>query len=220
MNKNLIRVNKKQETNPLLKTNRFQYTLVDDPTMPEDYDLNNEQTSVLFLSMQYHQAYPLYIVGRLDELARQRKNRNRILLCLMDNQSKSGGENDNAPLNSLTMQCMKFETTLLICWSFEEAAQYIQTLKAYEAKTQTLLEGKHLTFSTNANLTHLEQAGEVLSSIRRVNKTDARNLLQTYGSISGVIGVENYEEFLNIEGIGQNKIDSITACFRGRFHAK
>jgi hypothetical protein len=74
---------------------------------------------------------------------------------------------------------MKFETTLILCWSFDEAAQYIQTLKSYEAKTQTLLEGKPFGAQLRGPnaLSHMDQAGEVLSSIRRVNKTDARNLL-------------------------------------------
>jgi hypothetical protein len=40
--KNLIKVNKKQEANPLLTAHKFQYTLVDDPHMPEDYDMNND----------------------------------------------------------------------------------------------------------------------------------------------------------------------------------
>ena len=72
------------------------------------------------------------------------------------------------------MQCMKFEATLIMCWSYVEAAQYIQTLKSYENKTQTLLEGK---FTFQQQVSHIDQAIEVLSSIRRVNKTDARNLL-------------------------------------------
>ena len=68
----MVKVAKKQENNPILKANRFQFALVDDPSMPEDYDVN-DKVSVLFLSMQYHVAYPKYIEGRLDELYRQRR---------------------------------------------------------------------------------------------------------------------------------------------------
>ena len=51
--------------------------------MPEDYDVN-EKVSLLFLSLQYHIAYPLYVIGRLEELYRFRKLKNKILLLLCD----------------------------------------------------------------------------------------------------------------------------------------
>lgn len=66
-------------------------------------------------------------------------------------------------------------------------------------------------------MTHFDQASDVLSSIKRINKTDAKNLLQNYGSLKSVIEVENYDEFLNIEGIGKSKIEALTHCFRGKF---
>ena len=53
---------------------------------------------------------------------------------------------------------MKFEATLIMCWSYDEAAQYIQTLKSYENKTQTLLEGK---FTFQQQVSHIDQATEV-----------------------------------------------------------
>jgi ERCC4-type nuclease len=48
----------------------------------------------------------------------------------------------------------------------------------------------------------MEQAVEVLGSIRRINKTDAKNLLANYGSINNVILAEDYGEFMNLDGIG------------------
>ena len=89
------------------------------------------------------------------------------------------------------MQCLKFETTLVLAWSYDEAAQYIQTLKAYENKTQTLLEGK-----PQQQASHLDQAVEVLASIRRVNKTDAKNLMGMYGSVEAVVTAPDFDEFL------------------------
>jgi hypothetical protein len=81
--KTQVRVSKKQESNPLLRLSKFQYVLVDDAQMPEDYEVN-DRVSVLFLSLKYHIAYPLYIVGRLEELYKMRRNKNRILLVLAD----------------------------------------------------------------------------------------------------------------------------------------
>mmetsp|Transcript_36783 Transcript_36783/g.35515 ORF Transcript_36783/g.35515 Transcript_36783/m.35515 type:complete len:84 (-) Transcript_36783:62-313(-) len=83
-----------------------------------------------------------------------------------------------------------------MCWSFDEAAKYIQTLKAYENKSQSILEGK------NVPGTHMEQATEALSSIRRINKRDAQKLLLNYGSLQDIILHDNYNDFMDIDGIG------------------
>ncbi len=82
----------------------------------EDYDLNNDKLSLLFLSLTYHLTYPLYIITRLDELFRLRKHKNRILLVLMDSPDEQN------VINGLMLQAMKFETTVVMCWSFEEGA--------------------------------------------------------------------------------------------------
>lgn len=89
--------------------------LVDDPSMPEDYEVN-EKVSVLFLSLAYHVAYPLYIKGKLEDLYKHRKYRNRILLLLNDDKDEQN------MVNALMMECFKYETTVIMCWSFDEAA--------------------------------------------------------------------------------------------------
>ena len=43
---------------------------------------------------------------------------------------------------------------------------------------------------------------EVLSSIRRINKTDAKKLMDSYGSVKSIVNCENYTDFINIDGIG------------------
>ena len=83
MNRNLVKINKKQEGNPLLKYFKFQCEFVED--LVEDYDID-EKVSVLFLQLSYHLAYPLYIVQRLENFYKHRRHRkHRILLLLNDN---------------------------------------------------------------------------------------------------------------------------------------
>ena len=137
-----------------------------------------------------------------------RKMRNKILILLNNN------KDDHNMVDALLMDCMRFEVTMIMCWSFEEAAQYLQTYKSYENKTQTILEGKQ------HGQNHFDQAVDVLGSIRRVSKNDAKRLLYNYGSIKDIIMCEDYDEFINIEGIGQSKIECITTCFRGKFDFK
>lgn len=62
---------------------------------------------------------------------------------------------------------------------------------------------------------HFDQATEVLSSIRRISKNDSKRLLYKYGSINDIILADDYNEFLNIEGIGSTKVESLLTCFRG-----
>ena len=80
-------------------------------------------------------------------------------------------------LTELELECLKYDAQLLLVWSFKEAGMYIRTLKAYENKNSTTIQGRSLA------VTPMEQSSEVLSSIRRVNKTDAGKLLNTYGSL-------------------------------------
>lgn len=55
--------------------------------MPEDYDIN-EKVSLLFLQLSYHLAYPLYIISRLEELWKERRHRNKVLLLLNDDKDE------------------------------------------------------------------------------------------------------------------------------------
>ena len=59
-----------------------------------------------------------------------------------------------------------------------------------------------------------------MSSIRRVNKTDAKNILRNSTSIADLILMDDYAELRDIDGIGPSKIDSLRACFKGPFQAK
>ncbi len=93
------------------------------------------------------------------------------------------------------LECLRYEIKLILCWSFDEAAQYIQTFKSYENKTSALLEGK------SQAVNHFDQASEILSSIRKINKNDAKRLLFNYGSLKEII-LADYDEFKNIENIG------------------
>ena len=108
-----VKVARKQEANPILRSNKFAFTFEDG--MPEDFDVS-DKASVLFLSLQYHQAYPLYLAGRLEELYKAKRMKHKYLIVLHDIADEQNS------INSITMQCFKFETTLLIAWSFEEAA--------------------------------------------------------------------------------------------------
>ena len=56
-----------------------------------------------------------------------------------------------------------------------------------------------------------------MSSVRRITKRDAKNLIEQKGSIKDLVLTEDFSEFLQIDGIGSSKVDSLISCFRGPF---
>ena len=76
-----ILVSEKQKNNPVTKELKLQHEFV--PDLVEDY-LLSRSISVLFLSLKYHAAFPLYIRERLSALAAGTTNKTRVLLCLID----------------------------------------------------------------------------------------------------------------------------------------
>ena len=61
----------------------------------------------------------------------------------------------------------------------------------------------------NDNQAKMELSKEILTSIRRITKTDSNNLIEKYGSIKDIILVEDYNEFSKIDGIGPSKVESL-----------
>jgi len=45
-------------------------------------------------------------------------------------------------MDDLQMDCFAHSMQMLVCWSTDEAAQYLRSLKAYENSTKSILEGK------------------------------------------------------------------------------
>lgn len=76
-----ILIAERQKTNPVIKDLKVQHEFVSD--IMEDF-LISRSISVLFLSLKYHCAYPLYIRERLSSLSSGSSNKTKILLCLID----------------------------------------------------------------------------------------------------------------------------------------
>lgn len=65
-------------------------------------------------------------------------------------------------------------------WSPEEAARYIETLKAYENKSPELIREK-------VESDYLSRLNGAVTSVRGVNKTDAATLGVNFGSLAAVM---------------------------------
>ena len=107
---------------------------------------------------------------------------------------------------------MQWDLRVMLAWSFDEAAKYIQIFKSYENKGTNLLQ------ENKKGKTHEDLAIDSLTSIKSIQKKDAKNLLNKYGSIAKVVKEKNYNDFQQIEGIGSTKVECLIQCFKGKIN--
>ncbi|KAG5192092.1 restriction endonuclease type II-like protein [Tribonema minus] len=144
----------------------------------------------LFLSMRYHQLKPTYIAQRIEEL--RTSFRLRLLLVLVD-------QDDNVNLLlELNKMAVARNFTLLLAWSWPEAARYLETFKAFENKPPTSIQEK-------VNSDYLAKAQDALCTVHAVNRTDVVTLLSTFGSLQGLCEA-SMEEMALCPGLGDKKV--------------
>ena len=111
-----IQVSRRQTNNPVLRCIRnvpWEYAEI-----AADYQLGS-QTCCLFLSLRYHLLKPKYIYARMEAL--QRGFRLRVLLCMVDT------EDNTKTLIDVHKVTVVNGWTLILAWSPEEAARYLET---------------------------------------------------------------------------------------------
>jgi len=122
-----IEIHPLQEKNPVGSVLKIPWkkneNMVADFLIPESY------ISIVFLSLQFHQNYPLYIEDKLDKFVKSedaQKCPNKILLCLFD------VEDTNNNLMDINILCIEKNVKLLVGFSFSEIANYIASFKYIE----------------------------------------------------------------------------------------
>mmetsp|Transcript_1086 Transcript_1086/g.2158 ORF Transcript_1086/g.2158 Transcript_1086/m.2158 type:complete len:229 (-) Transcript_1086:20-706(-) len=187
-------VNPRQKGNPILKFIRnvawaYGETLA-------DY-MMSESAGCLFLSLRYHQLHPNYLARRLGELRHHFTL--RVLLVLVD-----ANEADK-PLLEISQQAMRSDFTLLLAWSPQEAARYLETFKAYARKPADMIQGQN-------DRAFVTQLSEALTTIRPVNKTDVATLHATFGSLSSIMTASR-EQLSRCPGLGERKVARLLDAF-------
>ncbi|KAM9514332.1 DNA excision repair protein ERCC-1 isoform 2-T2 [Guaruba guarouba] len=152
-----------------------------------DYVLG-QSACALFLSLRYHHLHPDYIHGRLRELGRGFVL--RVLLLQVD-------VDPQRALKDLAKICVLSDCTLLLAWSPEEAARYLETYKAFEQKPPDLLQERR-------ERSFVPRMSDCLTSIRAVNRTDALSLLSTFGSLAALVAASK-EDLSLCPGVGPQK---------------
>lgn len=96
-----------------------------------------------------------------------------------------------------------------MAWSEEEAARYLETVKAFDGKDDTILQGRD-------HGQPIEQVTHALTSIRNVNKTDAAQLLNQFGCFKNLTRA-SVEELSVCPGIGLKKVRTLREAFHRPF---
>jgi DNA excision repair protein ERCC-1 len=197
----VLYVSTKQRGNGVLKYIRnvpYQFA-----TMVPDYILNTKRCA-LFLSCKYHSLYPEYIYRRIAELKTDFEL--RILLVLVDVEDNA---NTLLQLNKLAVQ---HDFTLILSWTEEEAARYLETFKALDGKDASSIQKRE-----QSNFA--DQVADVLSTAKSVNKTDAAQLLSNFGTFKA-IAAASMDELCTCAGMGPTKVRRLYEAFRKPFSSQ
>lgn len=195
---NILHISTRQRGNPILAHIRnvpYQFS-----TMVPDYIFAPTRCA-LFLSLRYHNLHPNYVHRRIAELKSDFEY--RLLLCHVDI------DDSTSPLLFLNDVCVQNNLTLMLAWSEEEAARYLETVKAFDGKDASLIQKKDFT-------AHIDQVSHALSSVRSVNKTDASQLLTQFGSFKSLAGA-SVEELSVCPGVGPKKVKRLREVFHRPF---
>jgi len=139
--------------------------------------------------------------GRIRGLEQDNSNKGRlrVLLVHVDVQDCKDA------VRELTQTALLGKMTLVLTWSLHEAARYLETFKAYENKGPEMIQ-QRLSHSPK------ERAIELLSSIKSINKSDAANLLRSFGTLARVMQAP-VEELMLVPGMGGTKSQDLYNVF-------
>ncbi|XP_066442851.1 DNA excision repair protein ERCC-1 [Eleutherodactylus coqui] len=181
-----IVVSPRQRGNPLLK--HIRNIPWEFGEIVPDY-LLGETCCAFFLSLRYHNLNPEYIHTRLRSLGQSFAL--RVLLVLVD------VKDPHFTLKELAKICILSDCTLILSWSPEEAARYLETYRCYEQKPADALKER-----TESDF--MSKITDCLTTIKSVNKTDSCTLLTTFGTLADLANASR-EDLSLCPGLGPQK---------------
>ncbi|CAH2321383.1 DNA excision repair ERCC-1 isoform X2 [Pelobates cultripes] len=181
-----IVVSTRQRGNPLLKHLRNVPWEFGD--IVPDY-LLGDSSCALFLSLRYHNLNPEYIHSRLRSLGQCFAL--RVLMVQVD------VKDPHFSLKELAKICILSDCTLILSWSPEEAARYLETYKCYEQKPADVLKEK-------TERDFISRMTDCLTTVKSVNKTDSGTLFTTFGTLADIAN-SSREDLSLCPGLGPQK---------------
>lgn len=200
MSSNVIQVNRLQTGNPLLKQiKRCPHTFAD---IVPDFVVGRTACA-LFLSIRFHALHPKYIYDRINKLGDNYEL--RILLVLADHiEFKSH-------LKELSKLCIICNLTLMVCWTVEDAAMYLEKYKLSEDKPADVIMEKPTNYEYEDALD--QYVIDALAESKAVNRTDAASLVELFDSFERISSATP-EELSICPGVGLSKACKLYEIFR------
>lgn len=171
--------------------------------IPADYVLG-ATTCALFLSLKYHRLHPEYIYTRIRGIAG--KYNLRVMLTIVDIQ------NHEEPLKELSKTSLINNVTLVLCWSAQEAARYLELYKSCEHAAPTAIRAHQST-------SYSDKLVEFITEPRGINKTDAVSLISSFGSLRTAINAAP-EDVALVPGFGVKKVQRWCNTVREPFRVR
>lgn len=198
---NVVLVSRSQNGNPLLRHVRcVRWAFAD--VLP-DFVLG-ENACAVFVSLRYHLLHPKYLATRIASL--QRAFRTRAVLCLVDT------EDVTKPLGEVNKIAAMGDCALLCAWSPEEAARYVETLKAFEKKSPDAIKERR-------DADYVSRLAGALTAVRGVNKVDASSLGANFGSLAGIMRA-SAGTLAATPGLGPTKTKRLADATRAPFRRR
>lgn len=195
-----------QKENPLLRhVHHVKFDIVAEAKdMLCDYLCGASATvAVLYISLKYHVLKPQYLEMRMREMGDGYKV--RILLCRCDM--------DECTDTLLALNKLAFTRnfTLILAWSNEEAARYLESFHIYEGKSAASIQEK-------VENEYMPLAVKAFTTIKPINRTDVSTLLNNFGSIADICQAEENQLVL-CPGLGDKKVRRLYDVLHTPFNA-
>ena len=171
--------------------------------MSPDFCMSTSRCA-FFLSCKYHELHPDYILGRIDRL--DRVYALKVLLVLVDQ------EDCSETLLQLNCMAVQHNLTLILSWSEEEAARYLETFKAFDGNDASIIKKRE-----ESNF--VDQVANVLAECKGVNKTDSQQLLAQFGNFRS-LAAASMDELGLVPGVGEVKVKRLYDAFHKPFSSR
>eukprot|EP01060_Flectonema_neradi_P001725 TRINITY_DN1105_c0_g1_i1.p1 TRINITY_DN1105_c0_g1~~TRINITY_DN1105_c0_g1_i1.p1 ORF type:complete len:309 (+),score=67.25 TRINITY_DN1105_c0_g1_i1:3-929(+) len=207
-NYHCVQVNTCQKGNPLVKSLRRPLEI--GSTTIWDYEVKDKNIHVLFISLRYHSTRKEYLEGRMKRKGVAESGGLKILLFLYDaNPEKDDSQVNEDSLHEINATAFYYGFTTLVAWSFEEAAKHMEVLRRRYQRFDAL-KGRSAVTQKGYSVTSAES---ILSSLRSVNRPNARKLLSHFKTVKGICSATE-AELTSINGVGQVKAQELLAVFQ------
>lgn len=188
---NVIQVNRKQTGNDLLKhITRCPHTFAD---IEPDYVMGRT-TCAFFLSIRFHALHPNYIYERINRLGENYDL--RVLLVIVDHVEHK------SYLKELSKLSIRSNLTLMLCWTIEDAAMYLEKYKLSEDKPADTIMEKPTNYEYEEALD--QYMIDALAESKSINRTDATSIVALFDTFRR-ISTAAPEELSICPGVGMQK---------------